>query len=122
MFALGVRGSFAAAHRLESYEGKCEALHGHNFFVETLYEGDGLNKDGMLVDFKILKENLRDVLNTLDHTYINEIPFFSGRASSSEYIAMYVFEELEKLLQGSRVSLKEVRVWESGDAYAAYRK
>jgi 6-pyruvoyltetrahydropterin/6-carboxytetrahydropterin synthase len=117
---LCVKDSFAAAHRLEEYHGKCEELHGHNFQVEALFSGKGPGPDGMVVDFKILKGYLTQTLDILDHKYINEIPFFSERASSSEYIAMFIYDKLKEVTKGSAVSVKEVRVWESDKAGAAY--
>jgi 6-pyruvoyltetrahydropterin/6-carboxytetrahydropterin synthase len=115
-----VKDSFSAAHRLENYGGKCEELHGHNFLVEVFFEGERLDECGMLVDFKVLKGYLKNVLDKLDHKYINEIPFFHERASSSEFIAMYIFHELKMLIKEGIIFLKEVRVWESENAYAAY--
>ncbi len=121
MFTLCVKDTFAAAHRLEAYHGKCENLHGHNFTVEAFFEGEQLNDEGMLVDFAILKEHVKTVLAELDHKYVNEISFFQERASSSEYIALYVHERLGRLLNETGVSVREVRVWESEKVYAAYR-
>ena len=120
MFTLYVRDSFAAAHRLEDYHGKCEELHGHNFKVEVLVQGDAVGEGGMLLDFAILKGRLKEVLDELDHKYINEIPFFKERASSSEYLALYIYDRLKVLLGSEAVILREVRVWESENAYAAY--
>lgn len=120
MFSLCVKDVFSAAHRLEHYEGKCEELHGHNFLVEAFFTGEALNSEGMLVDFKVLKKYLKDVLDTLDHKYINEIPFFAERASSSEYIAMFIFKEIKGIIKERNISLKEVRVWESEKSCAAY--
>jgi 6-pyruvoyltetrahydropterin/6-carboxytetrahydropterin synthase len=120
MFTLSVKDSFAAAHRLIGYEGKCEDLHGHNFVVEAFFSGEKLGDDGLLIDFKILKDFLKDVLDKLDHKYLNEIPFFIERASSAEYIALYIFGEVEKQMKGKAAVLKEIRVWESDKAYAAY--
>lgn len=122
MFSLFVRDTFAAAHRLELYHGKCEALHGHNFRVEALFEGEKPGDEGMLLDFAILKGHLRRILADLDHKYINEIPFFKERASSSEYLALYIYDRLKELLGGEKVGVREVRVWESDNAYAAYRE
>lgn len=121
MFALCVKDTFAAAHRLESYHGKCENLHGHNFSVEALFEGEQVNEEGMLVDFAVLKGYLKEVLEELDHTFINEIPFFRERASSSEYIAVYIHDRLKGLIKEKGISVREVRVWESEKVYAAYR-
>ena len=122
MFTLCVKDTFSAAHRIEDYNGKCEELHGHNFLVEALFSGSNLGRTGMLVDFKLLKNHLKKILDTLDHKYINEIPFFKKRASSSEYLAMYIFDELKKRIKGKETALKEVRVWESEKAYAAYHE
>ena len=122
MFTLCVKDSFAAAHRLVGYQGKCEELHGHNFVVEAFFSGEKLGDDGLLVDFKILKDYLKNVLDNLDHKYLNEIPFFAERASSAEYIALYMFEEVEKQIQGQGAFLKKIRVWESDKAYATYER
>ena len=122
MFTLCVKDSFAAAHRLVGYRGKCEDLHGHNFVVEAFFSGEKLGDDGLLVDFKILKDYLRNVLDSLDHKYLNEIPFFIGKASSAEYIAIYIFGEVEKQMKEKEAIIKEIRVWESDRAYAAYER
>lgn len=122
MFTLGIKDSFAAAHKIVGYKGKCEELHGHNFLVEVFISGEKLGDDGLLVDFKILKDYLKDVLDGLDHKYINEIGFFAERASSAEYIAMYIYGEMEKRIKEKEVLLKEVRVWESDKAWAAYER
>jgi 6-pyruvoyltetrahydropterin/6-carboxytetrahydropterin synthase len=120
MFTLCVKSTFAAAHRLENYHGKCEELHGHNFLVEAFFKGERLKKSGIVADFKILKNYLESVLDILDHKYVNDILFFRERASSSEYIAMYIFSELKKVVKEDEVSLAEVRVWESDTAWASY--
>ena len=122
MFTLFVRETFAAAHRIELYHGKCEELHGHNFKVEAAFEGEDVGKEGMLLDFAVLKAMLRAVIADLDHKYINDIPFFKERASSAEYLAFYVYGRLTELVGKEHVAVKEVRVWESDNAYAAYRE
>ena len=120
MFTLYVRETFAAAHRLEMYRGKCEELHGHNFTVEALFGGEKMGSDGMLLDFATLKLFLRTIVADLDHKYINDIPFFKERASSAEWLAVYFYDRLKEELHGQAVAVKEVRIWESEKAYAAY--
>lgn len=122
MFTLCVRNYFSAAHRLENYHGKCEELHGHNFLVEAMFAGEKPDRDGMVMDFTVLKGYLNQVLQGLDHAYINDIPFFQARASSSEYIALYVYGELKKVLRQSPVRITEVRVWESETAWVSYHE
>jgi 6-pyruvoyltetrahydropterin/6-carboxytetrahydropterin synthase len=121
MFTLCVKDVFAAAHRLDSYHGKCESLHGHTFRVEAFFEGERLNAEGMLVDFAALKAYVKEVLSPLDHAYINEIPFFKERASSSEYLALYIYDGLRAVVKEEGVALKEVRVWESENSCASFK-
>lgn len=122
MYTLIVKATFSAAHRLEAYHGKCEQLHGHNYGVEVVVEGEELNSEGMLVDFAVLKGFLREVITMLDHTCLNEISFFRERSTSSEHIARFIFDEFAVRLPTAGARTKEVRVWESDNSCAMYGK
>ena len=122
MYYLKIKDFFAAAHNLLNYQGKCEALHGHNWKVEVVIRGESLDNAGMLIDFKILKKYLNEILETLDHKYLNEVEFFKGLSPSSEIIAKYIFESLEKKLQDSNAEVFEVSAWESSTSCAIYRR
>ena len=100
MFTLYVRDSFAAAHRLEVYHGKCEELHGHNFKVEAFVEGRRIRRGRDAPRFRHSQIALQEILAGLDHKYINEIPFFKERASSSEWLALYFYGSLKAQLEG----------------------
>ncbi len=120
---LRVRSDFSAAHQLLHYQGKCEALHGHNFIVEAEVSGTELDpKIGYLMDFKELKSRLKIVLDTLDHTCLNELPGFSLRNPTSEELARYIFEALEPLLAEYPVCLSWVMVAEKESSMAFYQR
>lgn len=98
-FALSVNSQFSAAHAIRGYEGKCENLHGHNFYVEITVRGDQLDPGtGMLIDFAILKKALGEAIAPLDHAVLNEIPEFVSKSPSSENIAVYIGTQLQKIL------------------------
>lgn len=121
MFALTVRTSFAAAHRLRGYDGNCERLHGHNWQVEVTVESPTLDERGIALDFRVLKASLHDLLSRFDHRYLNEVPPFDGTNPSSENLARHLYGELEKSVPApARVS--RVTVWESDDARAGYSR
>ncbi|HDQ25441.1 MAG TPA: 6-carboxytetrahydropterin synthase [bacterium] len=121
MYELAVRGGFAAAHNLRDYKGKCEHIHGHNYIVEAVFECAGLQKNGLGVDFGILKESLNTVLEGLDHKYLNkDVEYFRKNNTSAENIAFYVFGSLEKRVKGAK--LVKVGVWESENAKATYSR
>lgn len=122
MFELKVVGEFAAAHSLRDYEGKCEKLHGHNWNVEIAVSGTKLDKSGMVLDFKILRENLSLVLNELDHEHLNEVEYFKVNNPTSENLSRYIFEKLEILLKSYGVKVNRITVWETGRQSATYFK
>src|SRR5512133_2674625 len=120
MYRLKVITSFAAAHNLNNYQGECEHLHGHNWRVEVAITAGELDKAGLCIDFKILKAEAKELLNSLDHKYLNELPFFANSSPSSENIAKFIFTELSKKLNNGNVKVEMITVWESDFACASY--
>ncbi len=116
MFELKVESSFSAAHHLLNYEGECENQHGHNWKVEAYIRGEQLDKSNLLIDFKILKKELNKVLDTLDHTDINELDEFKNVSPSSEFISKYIYKELKKTIP----QVSKISVWETVNACASY--
>jgi 6-pyruvoyltetrahydropterin/6-carboxytetrahydropterin synthase len=120
MFELKVTTRFAAAHQLTMVGEKCENLHGHNWHVEVYVQGEKLDKGGVLMDFGIVKKELKEVIDTLDHKYLNELEIFSEAPASSEHIAMYIAKELERRVNVDGVKVSRVSAWESENSCATY--
>ena len=120
MYELVINARFSAAHNLRNYEGKCENLHGHNWGVEVFVRADALGTDGMVLDFRILREETKQVLETLDHQYLNDLPYFQKEEPSSENIARYIYEALEERLLPHHVKPHKVTAWESERAGASF--
>ena len=116
MFEVKIETSFSSAHHLLNYKGKCENMHGHNWKVEVTLRGNELDKSNILVDFKVLKREVNDIVEYLDHKDLNELPEFSNESPSSEFIARYIYKKTkEKFIQTYRVD-----VWETPTSRASY--
>jgi 6-pyruvoyltetrahydropterin/6-carboxytetrahydropterin synthase len=120
MYEITILSHFSGAHRLRYLHGKCEELHGHNWKIEVSVVSDRLNKEGLVIDFQILKQRAEKVIEPLDHSYLNDLPYFSKKEPSSENIAKYIFDKMKKELKAYRVTLKKVTAWESETACASY--
>lgn len=117
MYEVTVKLKFAAAHRVEDYPGNCERLHGHNWVVEVTAKSKKLDKLGMVIDFRTLKEKAKMVIQRVDHQYLNEIKPFDKINPTAENIAKWIFDEISKDIKVSRVN-----VYESDDSMASYFK
>ena len=124
MYTLKVEGAFEAAHNLNGYPGKCAQLHGHNWVVEAVVKGRELDELGMLVDFKDIKQTLKDILERFDHHYLNELPpFKDGVNPTAENLARIIFEELagNEIFKRDSV-LAAITVFESPKSSVTYTK
>ena len=120
MYELKTITQFGAAHMLKNIGGKCENLHGHNWRIETCVKGKKLDKNGLLIDFKVIKEAVDRIIEGLDHKFLNELDYFKDRNPSSENIARYIYDILGNALNNENIKVNRVTVWESDSACATY--
>jgi 6-pyruvoyltetrahydropterin/6-carboxytetrahydropterin synthase len=123
MYEVSVDETFAAAHNLRNYRGKCENLHGHNYKVRITLSGQELDSTGLLYDFVQLKKAIQDVIRSLDHTYLNERPPFDVLNPSAENIARYIYDETARQLPraANGAGIASITVWESDVTAATYK-
>lgn len=123
MFRITVEDTFAAGHYLRNYRGKCENPHGHNYRVRVTLEGEELDRAGLLLDFKELKEALKPAVDRLDHQMINDLQPFDSVNPSAENLARHFYEQLRERLHQStngRVTVRDVTVFETDTTTATY--
>jgi 6-pyruvoyltetrahydropterin/6-carboxytetrahydropterin synthase len=120
MYELMVESKFAAAHQLRGYKGKCERLHGHNWRVTISVTAERLDDIGLAMDFHDLKKYLRDVLDQLEHTFLNDIFPFTQINPSSENLAKWIYDTMAKKINNENLEVASVTVWESDTASASY--
>lgn len=123
MFEVTVESHFSSGHYLREYYGKCENPHGHNYRVLVTLAGKELEPNGLLLDFKILKDILRPVVDYLDHRMINDLEPFTTVNPSAENLAKYFFdqtnERLDEVTKG-RVWVKSATIFETPTSQATY--
>lgn len=109
MFYVSKKMEIAACHKLNlSYESKCANVHGHNWIVTVYCKAKELNRDGMVMDFKHIKQKIHDYL---DHGNLNELLHFNPTA---ENIAKWIVEQIPQCYKA--------KVQESEGNIAIYHK
>jgi 6-pyruvoyltetrahydropterin/6-carboxytetrahydropterin synthase len=111
---------FAAAHSLRHYDGDCARLHGHNWKIEVEVTANALDRVGMGVDFKVIKQHTKQLLNGLDHYNLNDLPPFDRINPTAENIAGFIYSELSKRINDERARVSSVTVWETERACVRY--
>lgn len=120
MFTVFKDFTFSAAHQIRGHQGGCERMHGHNYRVRVVVQSELLDELGMVIDFADLKAVMAEILGPFDHRVINELPPFDVRNTTAELLAEYVYEESSRRLQGRRLAVARVEVWENESACAVY--
>jgi 6-pyruvoyltetrahydropterin/6-carboxytetrahydropterin synthase len=123
MYEVSVDETFAAAHNLRNYKGKCEDLHGHNYKVRVTLAGPELDATGLLYDFVHLKQVIQGVIRSLDHKYLNELKPFDVLNPSAENIARHIYEQTTQQMHAvpNGAAISSITVWESDLTAATYR-
>ena len=121
MYEITVQKTFSAAHTLD-IGNEHEELHGHNFKVEATVASEDLNVDGLVLDFRVLKQWVSTILEELDHTFLNDRAPFRDISPTSEHIARFIYDRLEKNTAQMGLAVSSVAVWESEGSKATYTK
>jgi 6-pyruvoyltetrahydropterin/6-carboxytetrahydropterin synthase len=137
-----------SGHMLSKHPSKCKFPHGHSRRVELILEAKRLDKGDMVCDFAVLKNALKDFLDSFDHAlcmntkdrmyttfkkaYGAHIIGFDRQDPTTEVVAKLIFDKVrESLAAYSRqagaafplargVRLVRVRVWETSTSWAEY--
>lgn len=137
MYTLKTEHSFDSAHFLSGYEGKCSNIHGHRWRVVIEIMAESLNDKGqlrgMIVDFGLLKQQVKEKVDYFDHSLIVEKNTLKAKTMealveenfriiqvdfrpTAESFAKYFYDEFVK--EGYKV--KNATVYETPNNCATY--
>ena len=120
VFEICVEAQFSAAHSLRGYQGNCAQMHGHNWIVEVFVKCRELNDIGIGIDFRDIRQAIKNIINDLDHSCLNEHPEFKDTNPSSENIARFLYRRLGEKINSDNVKVSKVKVSETRSAGAYY--
>ncbi len=104
---IGVFDHMDCAHQVKALDG-CDVTHGHTYKVEVVLGGEV--RDGLVMDFKVMRAVVRKALDKYDHKDLSQ--FFE--VPSAETIVTALFQDLRRELPG----LDSVKVWEGYNKWA----
>ena len=95
-------------------------MHGHNWKVEVEVSGDKLDNVGMVIDFKEIRNMTNEVVDKLDHRFLNDLTAFKKINPTAENIAKYIHIELTKLINNDKIVVKSIKLWETDKSAVTY--
>ncbi|MBU0486988.1 MAG: 6-carboxytetrahydropterin synthase [Bacteroidetes bacterium] len=131
---------FEMAHALKGYDGPCRNIHGHSYKLHVTVAGEPVQnnadpKNGMLIDFSLLKEIVkRNVVDVFDHAIVlNEmadapagkhdgmfdrmvrLPF----QPTCENLLVYIADKISRELP-AKIQLHNLRLYETATSFAEW--
>ena len=95
-------------------------MHGHNWKVEVEVSGNVLDNVGMVLDFKDIRNSTNDIVDKLDHRFLNDLKPFKEINPTAENIAKYIFSELSKVVNNNETKIKSIKLWETEKSAVMY--
>ena len=128
MYSVAVRDHFMIAHSFSGpLFGPAQRLHGATFVVDVEFCAPELGPDGIVVDIGRAGEVLRAVLSDLNYKNLDEEPSFSGRNTTTEFLARVIFDRIVAALgrgelgpQAAGLESLSVTLHESHVAWATF--
>jgi len=95
MYALTVRDHIMIAHSfVGAVFGPAQRLHGATFVVDAEFRRASLSADGLVVDIGQASDLLKQVLAPLNYQNLDELPDFTGRNTTTEFLAGEIWRRL----------------------------
>jgi 6-pyruvoyltetrahydropterin/6-carboxytetrahydropterin synthase len=128
------RERFNAAHKLYNPEwtveknlevfGKCSNpnWHGHNYDLYVTVKGEINPATGFVIDLKFLSKIIQTkIIDKVDHRNLNlDVDFMKDKLSSTEVLAITIWDELVTELKSQHCELHCVKLWETENNYVEY--
>ena len=128
MYSVCVRDHFMIAHSFKGpVFGPAQRLHGATYVVDVEFRRRELDADGIVVDIGKAGDTLKAVLAGLNFQNLDEVPAFTGRNTTTEFLAREIFDRmLDATVRGDLgpnaggIESAKVTLHESHVAWASY--
>jgi 6-pyruvoyltetrahydropterin/6-carboxytetrahydropterin synthase len=95
MYSVTVRDHMMIAHSFKGEVfGPAQKLHGATYVVDVEFRRADLDANGIVVDIGLAAEAIRRILAQLNYRNLDEMAAFSGRNTTTEVLARWVFDAM----------------------------
>lgn len=95
MYTVTVRDHVMIAHSFRGEVfGPAQRLHGATYVVDLEFRRPELDADGVVVDIGRAGDTLKGILGELNFRNLDDIPEFSGRNTTTEFLSRVIFDRV----------------------------
>jgi len=95
MYTVCVRDHLMIAHSFQGETfGPAQRMHGATYVVDLELRRPDLDPDGVVVDIGRLGDALHAILEELNYRNLDELPEFSNRNTTTEFLAREIFDRI----------------------------
>jgi len=104
MYTLGVRDHLMIAHSFQGEVfGPAQRLHGATYVVDMEFRRAALDTDGLVVDIGLASQALGRLLGELNYRNLDEVPAYTGRNTTPEFLARDIFERMRAAIEAGEL-------------------
>ncbi len=104
MYTLGVRDHLMIAHSFQGEVfGPAQRLHGATYVVDMEFRRAALDTDGLVVDIGLASQALGRLLGELNYRNLDEVPAYTGRNTTTEFLARDIFERMRTAIEAGEL-------------------
>jgi 6-pyruvoyltetrahydropterin/6-carboxytetrahydropterin synthase len=123
MYVVAVKRDFVAQHYLVGADwGEENQRHSHHYQVEVELAGSILDRHGYLVDIVDIETHLDALVDYYRDRTLNDLPEFADLNPSIEHFSRIFCRQLKERIKAATLETIQVKIWETGIAWAAYRE
>jgi len=121
MYSVKIRDHVMIAHSLKAdgFFGPAEKLHGATYIVDVVFFLKELDEHNVVIDIGYATSVVKEVIQPLSYHNLDEMEEFSGKLTTTEYLAKYIHDQVKSKVAGFPGKLK-VTLGESHVAWASY--
>jgi len=121
MYTVKIRDHIMIAHALKNpVFGPAQNLHGATYIIDvTFYSGD-IGRYNIVIDMGLAHELLKEVLEPLQYKNLDEISEFSGKLTTTEFMAKYIHDKLKEKANSRFNGKIRVTLGESHISWGSY--
>ena len=104
MYAVEIRDHVMIAHSIKGEAfGPAQKLHGATYVIDVSFAREKLDSNDIVVDIGLATDVIKEVLHQINFANLDEHPAFTGRRSTTEAVAKWVFDQIVAAITAGRL-------------------